>query len=397
MLSLAHKAWRMLPEDWRRAGMTQAAAIVAPRPGLPPAHSRGAVVAGDNEGHYGIAESGRVIRRALGTLGLDRGAIPFGLPSVVPTQREALPEGAAVIAVVNAPLLPVAGARLPRPLLRGRRMIGMWVWELPAVPPSWRIGAQFVHDIWAPSRFCADAFEAVAPGRVHVVPYPIAAVPLAAPTGDRAHFGLSSDSFIVLCAFNLASSFTRKTPLASIAAFRAAFGGRSDALLVLKVTGAAAHEADLARIHTAIGNAANIRLITRDLPEPELNGLLACSDVILSLHRAEGFGLIPATGALLGKPVIATGWSGNLDFMSPASSALISYRLVPVVDEHGVYNMRGAHWAEPDVEDAAVWLKRLFDDSVLRQQMGAAGKLHAEQILGSGPLQAALAAAGVTG
>lgn len=397
MRALAHRAWRLLPEDWRRAGMTQAAAMIAPCPGPAPAHSRGVVVAGDHAGHYGIAESGRVIRRALATLGLDRGAIPFGLPSVVPTQREPLPEGAAVIAVVNAPLLPVAGARLPRALLRGRRMIGMWVWELPVIPPDWRIGAKFVHDVWAPSRFCADAFETAAPGRVHVVPYPLAAVPLAAPMGDRAHFGLPADSFIVLCAFNLASSFTRKNPLASIAAFRAAFGNSRDAMLVLKVTGATSHEADLARIHVAIGDAANIRLITEDLAEAALNGLLACSDVILSLHRAEGFGLIPATGALLGRPVIATGWSGNLDFMTPESSALISYRLVPVVDEYGVYNVSGAQWAEPDVEDATAWLKRLYDDSALRQQMGAAGKAYAEQTLGTAPLQTALAAAGVTG
>ncbi len=397
MRALAHKAWRLLPEDMRRAGMTTAAAIIAPRPGPAPAHSRGAVVAGDNDGHYGIAESGRVIRRALATLGLDRGAIPFGLPSVVPTQRENLPEGAAVIAVLNAPLLPVAGARLPRGLLQGRRMIGMWVWELPVIPQDWRIGAKFVHDVWAPSRFCADAFEAAAPGRVHVVPYPIAAVPLAAPLGDRAHFGLEQNCFVVLCAFNLASSFTRKNPLASIAAFRAAFGNNRDALLVLKVTGAGTHAAELALIHAAIGDAGNIRLFTGDLPEAELNGLLAASDAIISLHRAEGFGLIPATGALLGKPVIATGWSGNLDFMAPESSALISYKLVPVVDEYGVYNVRGAHWAEPDVEDAAAWLRRLFDDSTLRQQMGAAGKAHAERALGSGPLQAALAAAGVTG
>ena len=396
MRALAHKAWRLLPEGFRRAGMTQAASLIAPRPGPAPARSHGAVVAGDNDGHYGIAESGRVIRRALGTLGLDRGAFPFGLPSVVPTQREPLPEGAAVIAVLNAPLLPVAGARLPRKLLQGRRIIGMWVWELPVIPPDWHIGARFVHDVWAPSRFCADAFEAAAPGRVHVVPYPIAAVPLATPVGDRAHFGLAQNCFTVLCAFNLASSFTRKNPLASIAAFRAAFGNSRDALLVLKVTGAANHTADLALINTAIGDAANIRLITGDLPEAELNGLLAASDVILSLHRAEGFGLIPATGALLGKPVIATGWSGNLDFMTPASSALISYHLVPVVDEHGVYNVRNAQWAEPDVEDAAAWLKRLFDDSALRQQMGAAGQAHAQQTLGAAPLQAALTAAGVT-
>ena len=213
--------------------------------------------------------------------------------------------------------------------------------------------------------------------------------------GDRAGFGLPRDAFIVLCAFNLASSFTRKNPLAAIAAFRAALGHNRDALLVLKVTGTAHYGEDLAQIRAAIGDAANIHLLTDDLPEPALRGLVAASDVILSLHRAEGFGLIPATGALLGKPVIATGWSGNLEFMSPASSALISYRLVPVTDSRGVYAIKGAQWAEPDVEDAAAWLTRLFADSALRRQLGEAGRAHAQQALGMGPLQAALAAAGI--
>ena len=375
--------------------MTRAAALVAPRPGPGPAHSNGAVVAGDNEGRNGIAESGRVLRRALAQLGLDRGAFPLGLPSVVPTHRAPLPEGAAVITAINAPFLPVGLARLPRGLLRGRRIIGVWAWELPEVPPAWRVGADFVHDVWAPSRFCAQAFEAVAPGRVHVVPFPIAALPPPPMAGDRASFGLPRDTFIVLCAFNLASSFIRKNPLAAIAAFRAAFGGSKDALQVLKVAGATHYAEDLASIRAAMGEAGNIRLMTDNLPEPELRGLLAASDVILSLHRSEGFGLIPATGALLGKPVIATGWSGNLDFMSPESSALISYRLVPAVDSRGVYSIKGAYWAEPDVEDAAAWLRRLFTSATLRQQLGAAGNAYAAQALGMAPLQAALQAAGI--
>jgi glycosyltransferase involved in cell wall biosynthesis len=395
LLTLAHKAWRFLPEDMRSACMTQAASLIAPRPSPPPDESKGAVVAGDLTGHYGIAESGRVIRRALAQLGLDRGSMAFGLPSMVPTHTAPLPDGAAVITVLNAPLLPVAGARLPRKLLRGRRMIGMWVWELPHVPPAWRIGGEFVHDVWAPSRFCAQAFEAIAPGRVHVVPYPIAAGPPLPIAGDRAGFGLRGDVFVTLCAFNLASSFARKNPLAAIAAFRAAFGPSPDAMLVLKVTGAATHDAALASIHAATGGAANIRIITDDLPDAALRGLIAASDVILSLHRAEGFGLIPATGALLGKPVIATAWSGNLDFMTPESSALISCKLVPVVDDGGDYTLPGAHWAEPDIEDAVAWLQRLFSDSALRQSMGTQGQAYAQRVLGLGPLQAALAAAGI--
>jgi glycosyltransferase involved in cell wall biosynthesis len=392
LLSPLHKAWRLLPEGARRAAMTQVAAVLAPRRRKPPAVSYGAVIAGDNEGRHGIAESGRILRRALAQLKMDRGAFPLGLPLMVPRFTGNLPLRAAVIAVVNAPFLPIALARLPRKLLRKRRIIGVWAWELPVVPNSWRQGAKFVHEVWAPSQFCADAFEAVAPGRVKVVPFPLAALPPPPIEGNRASFGLPEGVFVVLCAFNLASSFVRKNPLGAIAAFRAAFAENAETLLVVKISNVEEYAQDLAAIRQAAGGARNIRIMADDLSEPELQGLLAASDVILSLHRAEGFGLILAAGVLLGKPVVATGWSGNLTFMDAASSPLVNYRLVPAIDPRGVYAVKDAQWAEPDIEDAASWLRRLFEDTELRTRLGEEGKAFAEHALSMAPLAAALRA-----
>jgi len=376
--------------------MTRVAAMVARPPGPPPAHSDGAVIAGDIEGENGIAESGRILAQALATRGLLRGTMPLGLPSVAPAFAGTLAPGAAVIAVVNGPVLPVGLARLkPRNMLRGRRVIGVWAWELSKVPGEWAIGARFVHEIWAPSRFAAEAFEVIAPGRVRVVPFPLATQLPFAVEGERGDFGLPEESFIVLSAFNLASSCVRKNPFGTIAAFKAAFGASADALLVLKLTGITHYQEDLAAIRAAVGDAPNIRVMTETLSEPKLRGLIAASDVVLSLHRSEGFGLIPATAALLGVPVVATGYSGNLDFMAPESSALVRYQLVPALDERGVYAIPGAQWAEPDVEDAAAWLKRLFEDSALRARMGEAGQLYAMRALGREKLDAALAANGI--
>jgi glycosyltransferase involved in cell wall biosynthesis len=377
--------------------MTRVAALVAAAPGPAPAASDGALIAGDIEGRNGIAESGRILGRALAARGLLRGTMPLGLPSVVPAFTGTLAPGAAVISVINAPFLRVGLARFqPRTLLRGRRMIGVWNWELSVVPPEWTVGARFVHEVWAPTRFAAEAFETVVPGRVRVVPYPLAdQLPLEV-AGDRAHFGWATDKFVVLSALNLASSFTRKNPLGLIAAFKAAFASRDDALLVLKLTGVDHYAPDMAEIRAAVGAAANIRVMTETLSEPELRGLIAASDVVLSLHRSEGFGLIPAIACLLGVPVVATGFSGNLDFMDEAGSGLVSYRLVPAADTRGVYEVAGAVWAEPDIEDAAAWLRRLFDDSALRATLATAGQRHAMARLGRAALDAALAANGIS-
>lgn len=270
----------------------------------------------------------------------------------------------------------------------------MWAWELPVVPAQWHYGARFVHEVWAPSQFCADAFAAIAPGRVRAVPYPLAEMPLPA-TGDRASLGLPADQLIVLTIFNLASSMVRKNPLGAIAAFRAAFGDSQDYLFVLKLSGVEDYPDDLALIRAAAAGSSNIMLMTETLPEPALRGLIAASDIILSLHRSEGFGLIPATAMLLGRPVVATGWSGNLDFMSAATSELVAYKLIPAVDPRGNYNLPGAMWAEPDTEAAAAALQRLAADSSLRAAMGQAGQAYARQALGAGPLLAALHANGI--
>jgi glycosyltransferase involved in cell wall biosynthesis len=320
--------------------------------------------------------------------------VPLGLPGFVDMPPVQLAPGAALLAVVNGPVLPPSLLRLPRGALKSRRVIGFWAWELPSVPPGWAEGAKFVHEIWAPSRFAAAALEPLAPGRVRAVPFPMAEIELPA-EGSRAAFGLPEDVFIVTTIFNLASSLVRKNPLGAIAAFKAAFGNRRDYLFVLKLSHVGAYPEDVALIRAAIGDAPNILLRTDTVSESSLRGLIRVSDVVLSLHRAEGFGLIPATAMLLGRAVVATGWSGNMDFMSPEVSGLVPYRRIPAHDPRGTYELAGANWAEPDVEAAAALLRRLAEDESARNAMARAGQAHARAKLGAGALLAALAQAGI--
>ncbi len=394
MKRLAHKAWQTLPRQFRRNALAGVAAVLCAKPDrVPPPRSHGVIVAGDVAGHTGLAESARILHEVIAAAGLARGRVPLGLPGVVAMPRQTVPADAALLAVVNAPVLPVGLLRWPRGVLRQRRVLTLWAWELPVVPPEWRHGARFAHEIWAPSDFTAAALEPLAPGRVRVVPHPLAALPAMAVVGDRAQFGLPDGALVVLTVFNLASSLARKNPFGAIAAFRAAFGARGDCIFVMKLSGVDDFAGDLAAIRAAMDHP-NMHLMTGMLPEAELRGLIAASDIVLSLHRAEGFGLVPATAMLLGRPVVATAWSGNMVFMDAACAALVPYRLVPVADERGTYDLPGALWAEPDIEAAADWLRRL-EDAALRRQLGQAGAAHAKARLGAGPLLAALAANGV--
>ncbi len=400
-LTALHRVWRLFPPRQRRRLMSEATALLAPRIDRhpPPAHA-GVAVAGELSRASGLGENARLMVMGLQHLGIphwpiDAAPLLPGASADLPVAADGMPPpGAPLVLHVNPPLLPLVLLRMLRGLTRGRRVIGYWSWELPTAPHEWRVGARFVHEVWAPTPFVAAALEPLLPGKVRVVPPPMAIAPPRPSAMDRAAFGLPADAVVVLVSFNLASSLERKNPLAAIAAFRAAFGDRGDRLLLLKVGNHNHFPEDFARLRAAVGAAPNIRLETRTLPSADLHALTAACDIVLSLHRSEGFGLVPAEAMLLGKPVIATGWSGNMTFMDAASAALVSYRLVPAQDPRHVY--QGACWAEPDPADAVAHLRRLADDAGARTALGALGREAALARLGVAPLAAALRELGLS-
>jgi glycosyltransferase involved in cell wall biosynthesis len=398
---LLHRLWRLLPARQRRRASSEAIALLAPRidRAPPPAHG-GIAVAGELSRMSGLGEGARLMLRALETMSVANWAIDVSahLPAAGPKPPAQAgrnpPAGVPLVIHVSAPMLPLVLLRLPRTLVRGRRVIGYWNWELPNLPPDWRAGARFVHEVWVPSAFTAGAVEQLLPGRVRVVPFPLAVAPPVPAALDRASFGWPDDAVVVLVSANLASSFARKNPLGAVAAFRAAFGERPDRLLVLKIGNPDHFPADFARITAAVGDAANIRIDTAAYPTDAVHALTAAADIVLSLHRSEGFGLVLAEAMLMGRPVIATGWSGNMGFMDEHSAALVGYRLVPPDDARHVYH--GSSWAEPDQAGAVAHLRRLADDTAARVALGERGRLHALARLGPGPLAAAVRGLGLT-
>jgi glycosyltransferase involved in cell wall biosynthesis len=397
-LSLPHRLWRHLPAGLRRAAFTRATAALAPRPDRTPPGARGGVaICGEIHRASGLGEGARLMAAAASSLGvpvwtIDSGDLAEGRPVAAHPMP---PDGVPLVLHINAPSLPAALLRLPRGLLRHRKVIGFWAWELPVAPPSWRAGTGFVHEIWAPSGFTADALEALAPGRVRVVPHAVAVSP-PAPSGlRRADFGLPEEAFVVLTSFSLASSLARKNPLAAIAAFKAAFGERPDRIMVLKLGHAGHWLDDLAKIRHAVDGAPNIHIETRTLPAADSHALSRCADVIVSLHRSEGFGLVPAEAMLLGKPVVATDWSATAEFIDMRCGMPVSYRLIPAADPRGVFEAPGAVWADADVAEAAAALRALAADPALGARLGAAARTVAETRFTAAPLQAALSAIGL--
>lgn len=390
-------AWYRLPPPLRRCVGRELVRLGAPRaPNTPPplVPGAGVTVAGLFRNASGIGEGARLCADALERLGypverfdLTEAFAPANLEFAVPAGTEGREPGGVVLLHLNPPLTPYARLMLGRRRTAGQRVVGFWAWELPVIPPAWRRDLAYLDEVWTPSRFCADAVRPFTRRPVRVVPHP---VPEPAPAAvDRAGFGLPDRAFVVLTMLHYGSGFERKNPLAAIRAFRKAFGDREDVLLLIKVSADTPLPWAAERLRAAIGEARNIRVMDGVLGRGELAALIAASDAVLSLHRAEGFGLVLAEAMRLGRPVVATAWSGNLDFMTPEAAALVPVRLVPADDPQSTYT--GQNWAEPDTAEAARRLAALCDEPGLAARLGEAARHCTEERLGLAAYRVAVA------
>jgi glycosyltransferase involved in cell wall biosynthesis len=321
-------------------------------------------VVGYFAGSHGIAASARLAARAFEALGVPVERVDVTDAKLDWHGRLAAPVSASAwIFHLNPPELLAALACLgPRQLVGPR--YGYWAWELPRAPGRWLKDAALMDEVWAPSRYTAQALTGAA-SRVRVVPHPLFIEDYAqvVPTPRRARFqGVSI--------FDFNSSLARKNPRGAIAAWVQAFGDDADCELTLKTQNGSLFPDALAALRDAAP--ANVRVVDEIWSYAQVQSLIAGADVLVSLHRAEGFGLTPAEAMALGTPVLATAWSGVLDFMDEGCALMVPFSLTPVVDPQGVYG--GQTWAEPDVAAAAEALVRLRADPDLARSLSEAGR-----------------------
>jgi glycosyltransferase involved in cell wall biosynthesis len=366
-----HSIWRMLPHRARRETLFTATALLAPRPDRPPPSGKGSLaVAGYLTAGTGLGTATRRLIQGLQATGYDpatvdlTGPLRQGSNGSQPASRPSrLPPGPGTLLVhVNGPMLPWALLLLGRRAIRDKHVVAIWNWELPILPNDWNRGFSACHTIWAPSRFTAET--CTRPGGPPVLVCPnYVPVPDPSPLGRDA-FGLPTDAFVSLCVFDATSSLSRKNPLGAIAAHRLAFGDRRDRILLLKTHGTTLAGPAWQQVTQAAAAAPNVRILDDSMARRDLWALMAASDAVLSLHRAEGFGFIIAEAMSLGRPVVATGWSGNMDFMAGPGTYAVPYTLVPAHDPQDTYAIPGAQWADPDLGAAAAMLAQLAETRI---------------------------------
>lgn len=370
--------------------------LILPRPALPGVSAQRdgpLIVAGMFRTGNGLGRAARSCYEALRAEGLDPVAVDLStlfhqadLESAVTLGKIPQRGRGTLILFANPPEVERALMGLGLRRWHNWRIIGAWAWELPAAPAEWTRQTRFISEIWAPSRFVADAFAARYDRPVHVVPHFVVPAGADEPAADGKDAPLR-----ILTLADGRSSLERKNPVAAVRMFQAAFPRDTGTELVVKCRNLAMFP-DYARdLADAAAGDSRITLLDTTLSDREHARLLAHSDIVLSAHRSEGFGFHLAEAMAAGKSVIATGWSGNLEFMSADASLLLPYALRPVVDPTGIYGGGcGSVWADANFDAGVEALRSLAGDCERRRQMGASAKDAINRRLGSDAYRKAL-------
>jgi glycosyltransferase involved in cell wall biosynthesis len=266
---------------------------------------------------------------------------------------------------MDGDLVPDYVREVGQEFLAGRYSIGLLTWDAGPPPAPWRVSPALLDEWWAPSGHVAALLEPVATVPVHTIRLPVAPPPVT--SRSRIDLGLPEDRFLFVASLDRSDAIDRANPTATIAAFRQAVAPGDGPRLLLHC-GSETHDPRVReRLDQAAAGHPDIDLIRGDI---DLSSLIALGDAYVSLHRAEAFGPRMAEAMWLGKPVIATGYSGNLDFMTDDNAYLVRHRLIEIGPGHEPYSAHG-EWAEPDVEHAASLMRKLVDDPEAGQRLGS--------------------------
>ena len=339
---------------------------------LPLTKKLGVNVAGYFKGEFGVGQFGRLVARA---------AIASGLPvtTLVNSRTESrqdeefeLTDSKALYPVtigsINADQFALWLDEIPSEVIVHSKFVGVWAWEIESFPKNMHKAFDYVDEIWAISSFVRDAIQPHTRKPVLVFPCPIIA-PSISEKLDRGAIGISEQDEFNLFMFDYFSIFRRKNPLDLIEAHILAFPDESGPKLIIKTINGQSHASQQEQLKYAVGTRSDIIIINNYMSREQLHSLLSECQTYISLHRSEGYGLTLAEAMSLGKPVIATGYSGNMDFMNEQNSFLVPYEMVAVGADAFPYD-EDSRWAQPNIEFAAKAMRELNGDAGLRTRIG---------------------------
>lgn len=289
------------------------------------------------------------------------------------------------IVCVNADETPAFARKVGPSFYAGRYTIGVWFWEVEDFSPQFYGAINHVDEVWVASAFIHRVFAKISPKPIHKFHLPVIK-PKIDESLSRKDLGLP-DRFTFFFSFDFLSVLERKNPAGLIQAFREAFRPGSGAALVIKTINGDKKVLDLEKLKFAAAGHPDITIVDGYVSAIEKNTMMARCDCYVSLHRSEGFGLTMAEAMSLGKPVIATGYSGNMEFMTPENSYLCSYTYRQIGPGSPPYPAT-SRWAEPDLREAANFMRRVYENQAEARTRGRRAaeemrRLHSPEVAGN--------------
>lgn len=326
---------------------------------------------------HGVGEAARVLTETLQSV-----SIPVSTIDYVDTESrrehsyscDNSSQFKVLLASINSDQLLAAHHRISEEFFSDRYVIGQWFWELEESPPWFAPAFPLLNELWAPSRFIEAMLLSCVPSSIHVEYIPL---PVRSPVIDssllRSHFGLDN-RYMFLFVFDFMSVMKRKNPLGLIDAFSQAFAEGEGPQLVIKGINGDKRPAEYEALREAVAQRTDITLIDQYFTRSETTTLISLADCYVSLHRSEGLGLTISEAMSLGVPVIATGYSGNMDFMDDTNSKLVPPLMrVPVGNGAEGYSPT-ASWMEPNLDEAAKNMRFFYENPQVGREIGERGQ-----------------------
>lgn len=256
--------------------------------------------------------------------------------------------------------------------------VGYWVWETEELPPTLQKYEKFFDEIWTPSDYSAEGIRHTISRPVKVLPHTLDFAAIDKAASNRSLFGLPESGILFGFIFDPHSVLERKNLMGVVRAFRKAFRDDDNCYLVLKVNGRCAGAYDYEMVR-AQADWSRILFVEETYSREETYNFMKSLDVYVSLHRSEGFGLTCAEAMAMGLPVVASKYSGNLEFMRDDNSLLVPTKVIETDRPYGPYPA-GTRWGDPDVEVAATMLRSLIERD-RRVDVGSRGAESVRQLL----------------
>ncbi|WP_308992456.1 glycosyltransferase family 4 protein [Mariniflexile litorale] len=262
-------------------------------------------------------------------------------------------------------------------IFKNKYSILFLVWESEYIAPELVENLNLFNEIWTPSKYCKKIFQKTYNSPIIIVPHPVEVHLNPLPNQNTSHF-FDDNKFSFLFIFSYHSSMERKNPFFLIEAFKTAFDDNDPVELVIKTAGGKHHKKQKQRLEQC--NSKNIKIYDRELDKNSVNHLINSCDAYVSMHHSEGFGLTLAEAMYLGKPAVATNYSGNTEFMNDNNSFLIDYKLSYIENSDSNFCSKTL-WANPLLYMAVEKLKSVYNNADLRTAKALNAKLFVKEKL----------------